>query len=170
MTFDIDANGIVNVSAKDLGTGKAQNIVIKSTSNMSEADIDKAVKEAEQHAAEDKKEKDLIEARNNADSAAYQAEQSLKDIGDKATADEKAKVEAAIADLREKAQGDDLEAIKTATDALNESLYPIAQKMYADAQAAQQQAGQEAPQGGAQDQGAAESDDVEDATYEDVTD
>ena len=170
VTFDIDANGIVNVSAKDLGTGKAQNIVIKSTSNMSEADIDKAVKEAEQHAAEDKKEKDLIEARNNADSAAYQAEQSLKDIGDKATADEKAKVEAAIADLREKAQGDDLEAIKTATDALNESLYPIAQKMYADAQAAQQQAGQEAPQGGAQDQGAAESDDVEDATYEDVTD
>ena len=170
VTFDIDANGIVNVSAKDLGTGKAQNIVIKSTSNMSEADIDKAVKEAEQHAAEDKKEKDLIEARNNADSAAYQAEQSLKDIGDKATADEKAKVEAAIADLREKAQGDDLEAIKTATDALNESLYPIAQKMYADAQAAQQQAGQEAPQGGAQDQGAAGSDDVEDATYEDVTD
>lgn len=170
VTFDIDANGIVNVSAKDLGTGKAQNIVIKSTSNMSEADIDKAVKEAEQHAAEDKKEKELIEARNNADSAAYQAEQSLKDIGDKATADEKAKVEAAIADLREKAQGDDLEAIKTATDALNESLYPIAQKMYADAQAAQQQAGQEAPQGGAQDQGAAGSDDVEDATYEDVTD
>jgi molecular chaperone DnaK len=170
VTFDIDANGIVNVSAKDLGTGKAQNIVIKSTSNMSEADIDKAVKEAEQHAAEDKKEKDLIEARNNADSAAYQAEQSLKDIGDKATADEKAKVEAAIADLREKAQGDDLEAIKTATDALNESLYPIAQKMYADAQAAQQQAGQEAPQGGAQDQGAAGGDDVEDATYEDVTD
>ena len=170
VTLDIDANGIVNVSAKDLGTGKAQNIVIKSTSNMSEADIDKAVKEAEQHAAEDKKEKDLIEARNNADSAAYQAEQSLKDIGDKATADEKAKVEAAIADLREKAQGDDLEAIKTATDALNESLYPIAQKMYADAQAAQQQAGQEAPQGGAQDQGAAGSDDVEDATYEDVTD
>lgn len=170
VTFDIDANGIVNVSAKDLGTGKAQNIVIKSTSNMSEADIDKAVKEAEQHAAEDKKEKELIEARNNADSAAYQAEQSLKDIGDKATADEKAKVEAAIADLQEKAQGDDLEAIKTATDALNESLYPIAQKMYADAQAAQQQAGQEAPQGGAQDQGAAGSDDVEDATYEDVTD
>lgn len=170
VTFDIDANGIVNVSAKDMGTGKAQNIVIKSTSNMSEADIDKAVKEAEQHAAEDKKEKDLIEARNNADSAAYQAEQSLKDIGDKATADEKAKVEAAIADLREKAQGDDLEAIKTATDALNESLYPIAQKMYADAQAAQQQAGQEAPQGGAQDQGAAGGDDVEDATYEDVTD
>ena len=170
VTFDIDANGIVNVSAKDLGTGKAQNIVIKSTSNMSEADIDKAVKEAEQHAAEDKKEKDLIEARNNADSAAYQAEQSLKDIGDKATADEKAKVETAIAELREKAQGDDLEAIKTATDALNESLYPIAQKMYADAQAAQQQAGQEAPQGGAQDQGAAGGDDVEDATYEDVTD
>lgn len=170
VTFDIDANGIVNVSAKDMGTGKAQNIVIKSTSNMSEADIDKAVKEAEQHAAEDKKEKDLIEARNNADSAAYQAEQSLKDIGDKATADEKAKVETAIAELREKAQGDDLEAIKTATDALNESLYPIAQKMYADAQAAQQQAGQEAPQGGAQDQGAAGGDDVEDATYEDVTD
>ncbi|MCH4071543.1 molecular chaperone DnaK [Pseudoramibacter sp.] len=175
VTFDIDANGIVNVSAKDLGTGKAQNIVIKSTSNMSEEDIDKAVKEAEQHAEEDKKEKELIEAKNNADTAAYQAEQSLKDIGDKASADEKAKVEDAIKTLREKAQGDDIDAIKSATDALNESLYPIAQKLYADAQAQQQQQGgaQAGPQQGASSSsngGGSNDSNVEDATYEDVTD
>ena len=141
---------------------------------MSEADIDRAVKEAEQHAEEDKKEKELIEAKNNADTAAYQAEQSLKDIGDKATADEKSKVEDAIKKLREKAQGDDLDAIKSATDALNESLYPIAQKLYADAQAQQQAQGgaQAGPQAGPQQGGSNNGgdDNVEDATYEDVTD
>ena len=169
VTFDIDANGIVNVSAKDLGTGKSQNVVIKSTSNMSEADIDKAVKEAEQHAAEDKKQKDIIEARNNADSTAYQAEQQLKDLGDQVSADDKAKVEAAIADLKEKAQGDDPEVIRAAIDKVNEALYPIAQKMYEQAQAQQQAAGAQAgPDAGAAGQGG--DDDVEEASYEDVTD
>ena len=169
VTFDIDANGIVNVSAKDLGTGKSQNVVIKSTSNMSEADIDKAVKEAEQHAAEDKKQKDIIEARNNADSTAYQAEQQLKDLGDQVNADDKAKVEAAIADLKEKAQGDDPEVIRAAIDKVNEALYPIAQKMYEQAQAQQQAAGAQAgPDAGATGQGG--DDDVEEASYEDVTD
>ena len=169
VTFDIDANGIVNVSAKDLGTGKSQNVVIKSTSNMSEADIDKAVKEAEQHAAEDKKQKDIIEARNNADSTAYQAEQQLKDLGDQVNADDKAKVEAAIADLKEKAQGDDPEVIRAAIDKVNEALYPIAQKMYEQAQAQQQAAGAQAgPDAGAAGQGG--DDDVEEASYEDVTD
>ncbi|MBQ3334654.1 MAG: molecular chaperone DnaK [Eubacteriaceae bacterium] len=169
VTFDLDANGIVNVSAKDLGTGKSQNVVIKSTSNMSEADIDKAVKEAEQHAAEDKKQKDIIEARNNADSTAYQAEQQLKDLGDQVNADDKAKVEAAIADLKEKAQGDDPEVIRAAIDKVNEALYPIAQKMYEQAQAQQQAAGAQAgPDAGAAGQGG--DDDVEEASYEDVTD
>ncbi len=177
VTFDIDANGIVNVSAKDLGTGKSQNVVIKSTSNMSESDIDKAVKEAEQHAAEDKKEKELIEARNNADTAAYQAEQSLKDMGDNVTADDKSKVESAIATLKTAAEGDNLEAIKSATDALNEAMYPIAQKMYANAQQQEGAAGQAGPDmnAGAQQQhqggsGNSGDDNVEEASYEDVTD
>ena len=130
VTFDIDANGIVNVSAKDLGTGKSQNVVIKSTTNMSEDDIDKAVKEAEQHAAEDKKAKDLIEAKNNADSTAYQAEQSLKDMEGKITDDEKSKVTAAIDKVKTAGEGEDVEAINKAIEELNEALYPIAQKMY----------------------------------------
>lgn len=178
VTFDIDANGIVNVSAKDLGTGKTQNVVIKSTSNMSESDIDAAVKEAEQHAADDKKTKDLIEVKNNADTAAYQAEQSLKDMGDKVSADDKSKVEAAIAALKTAGEGDDVEAIKSATDALNEAMYPIAQKMYEQVQANQDQGAGAGPQGGAgpqQDAGASQAkgsgdDNVEDASYEDVTD
>ncbi|MDD2414841.1 MAG: molecular chaperone DnaK [Eubacteriaceae bacterium] len=172
VTFDIDANGIVNVSAKDLGTGKTQNVVIKSTSNMSESDIDAAVKEAEQHAADDKKTKDLIEAKNNADTAAYQAEQSLKDMGDKVSADDKSKVEAAIAALKTAGEGDDVEAIKSATDALNEAMYPIAQKMYEQAQANQDQGAGAGPQqdaGASQEKGSGD-DNVEDASYEDVTD
>ncbi|MDD4691607.1 molecular chaperone DnaK [Eubacterium aggregans] len=162
VTFDIDANGIVNVSAKDLGTGKSQNVVIKSTTNMSESDIDKAVKEAEQHAAEDKKVKDLIEAKNTADSTAYQAEQSLKDMEGKITDDEKAKVEGAIAALKTASEGDDVEAIKSATEALNEALYPLAQKMYEQTQ-------QEQPADGAAAEEAAD-DGVEDATYEEIHD
>ena len=162
VTFDIDANGIVNVSAKDLGTGKSQNVVIKSTTNMSESDIDKAVKEAEQHAAEDKKVKDLIEAKNTADSTAYQAEQSLKDMEGKITDDEKAKVEGAIAALKTASEGDDVEAIKSATEALNEALYPLAQKMYEQTQ-------QEQPADGAAEEEAAD-DGVEDATYEEIHD
>ncbi|MEG2641447.1 MAG: molecular chaperone DnaK, partial [Eubacterium sp.] len=162
VTFDIDANGIVNVSAKDLGTGKSQNVVIKSTTNMSESDIDKAVKEAEQHAAEDKKIKDLIEAKNAADSTAYQAEQSLKDMEGKITDDEKAKVEGAIAALKTAGEGEDVEAIKSATEALNEALYPLAQKMYEQTQ-------QEQPADGAAAEEAAD-DGVEDATYEEIHD
>jgi molecular chaperone DnaK len=173
VTFDIDANGIVNVSAKDLGTGKSQNVVIKSTTNMSEDEIDKAVKEAEQHANEDKKAKDLIEAKNNADSSAYQAEQSLKDMEGKISADDKAKVESAIAALKTAGEGDDVEAIRKATDALNEAMYPVAQKMYEQSQAAQG-AGQADASAGAQQQagtGSAQSDDgVEEASYEEVDD
>ena len=162
VTFDIDANGIVNVSAKDLGTGKSQNVVIKSTTNMSEDDIDKAVKEAEQHAAEDKKAKDLIEAKNNADSTAYQAEQSLKDMEGKITVDEKSKVTAAIDKVKTAGEGEDVEAINKAIEELNEALYPIAQKMYE--QTAQEQT---AEQQSADQKG---DDDVVEAEYEEVSD
>ncbi len=132
VTFDIDANGIVNVSAKDLGTGKEQNVVIKSTTNMSEEDIEKAVKEAEQFAKEDKKLKDLIEARNNADTAAYSAEQSLTEMGDKITEAERQEVNEKIAEVREAVEGDDIDRIQRKMNELNEKLYPLAQKMYQD--------------------------------------
>lgn len=163
VTFDIDANGIVNVSAKDMGTGKTQNVVIKSSTNMNEEEIEKAVKEAELHAEEDKKQKALIEAKNTADSTAYQMEQSLAEAGDKVSADEKEKVEAAIEKLKTTAEGDDVEAITKATEELNEAFYPIAQKMYEEASA--QQEGAEA-QG---DQGS-DDDEVMDAEYEEVND
>ena len=169
VSFDIDANGIVNVSAKDMGTGKSQNIVIKSSTNMSDDEIDRAVREAEQHAEEDKKAKDLIEAKNTADSTAYQAEQSLKDMEDKISDEEKSKVEDAIAKLKSTSEGDDLEAIKSATEALNEALYPIAQKMYEQA-AQEQQAANGCGDAGCGDAGCAqpEDDGVEEATYEEV--
>lgn len=161
VTFDIDANGIVNVSAKDLGTGKSQNVVIKSTTNMNEEEIEKAVKEAEMHAEDDKKQKELIEAKNIADSTAYQMEQSLKEAEDKISDDEKAKVEEAIQNLKTEAEGEDVEAINKAVEELNEAFYPIAQKMYEEA------AGQE----GADQEGSDDSDsddDVMDAEYEEV--
>jgi molecular chaperone DnaK len=162
VTFDIDANGIVNVSAKDMGTGKSQNVVIKSTTHMSDEEIEKAVKEAEQHAEEDKKVKALIEAKNIADSTIYQTEQSLKEMEGKVSDDEKAKVEAAITNLRTASEGDDVEAITKATEELNEAVYPLAQKMYEEA-AAQQAPDEQA----AGDQGN-DDDDVVDAEYEEV--
>ncbi|HEY5537437.1 MAG TPA: molecular chaperone DnaK [Acetobacterium sp.] len=160
VTFDIDANGIVNVSAKDMGTGTTQNVVIKSTTNMSDSEIDKAVKEAEQHAEDDKKIKAVIEAKNVADSTIYQTEQSLKDMGDKASEDEKAKVNEAIANLRTVSEGEDVEAITKATEALNEAFYPLAQKMYEEAAAKKSPEEQEAAAEG--------EDDVVDAEYEEV--
>ncbi|WP_373485386.1 molecular chaperone DnaK [Acetobacterium malicum] len=162
VTFDIDANGIVNVSAKDMGTGKSQNVVIKSTTNMSDDEIDKAVKEAEQHAEEDKRVKALIEAKNVADSTIYQTEQSLKEMEGKVSDEDKAKVEAAIANLRTVSEGEDVEAITKATEELNESFYPLAQKMYEEAAAQQAPDEQEA---GAQSN---DDDDVVDAEYEEV--
>jgi len=137
VTFDIDANGIVNVTAKDKGTGKEQHITITSSTNMSQEDIDKAVRDAEMFAEADKKQKELIEVKNNAENLAYQSEKTLSELGDKATDAEKDTVRAAIEKLRETAKGDDVEAIKADTKALEEAFYPIAQKMYADAQAQQ---------------------------------
>ena len=131
VTFDIDANGIVNVSATDKGTGKEQHITITSSTNMSKEDIDKAVHEAEKFAEEDRKQKELIEIKNRAESTIYQSEKSLSEIGDKASDADKDAVRAAIDKLKETVKGTDTEAIKADTEALEKAFYPIAEKMYA---------------------------------------
>ena len=130
VTFDIDANGIVNVTAKDLGTGKEQHISITASTNMSKEDIDKAVKEAEQFAAEDKKRKEDVDTRNEADQMVYQIEKSMTDFGDKVTEDDKAAVQPKLDALKEALKGTDIEAIKTAKDELQKAFYEIAGKIY----------------------------------------
>ena len=130
VTFDIDANGIVNVTAKDLGTGKEQQISITASTNMSKDDIDKAVKEAEQFAAEDKKRKEEVDVRNEADQMVYQIEKSMTDFGDKVTEDDKAKVQPKLDALKEALKGTDIEAIKTAKDELQKEFYEVAGKIY----------------------------------------
>ena len=130
VTFDIDANGIVNVTAKDLGTGKEQHISITASTNMSKEDIDKAVKEAEQFAAEDKKRKEEVDVRNEADQMVYQIEKSMTDFGDKVTEDDKAKVQPKLDALKEALKGTDIEAIKTAKDELQKEFYEVAGKIY----------------------------------------
>lgn len=130
VTFDIDANGIVNVTAKDLGTGKEQHISITASTNMSKEDIDKAVKEAEQFAAEDKKRKEDVDARNEADQMVYQIEKSMTDFGDKVTEEDKAKVQPKLDALKEALKGTDVEAIKTAKDELQKEFYEVAGKIY----------------------------------------
>ena len=137
VTFDIDANGIVNVSAKDLGTGKEQHITITSSSNMSKEDIEKAVKEAEQYAAEDAKIKEKVEIRNQADQMVYQAEKTLSEVGDKVPESEKAPIQAGIDKLKEKLKGEDSDAIKAATEELTQQFYKMSEKLYQ----------QQAPQG-----------------------
>jgi len=157
VTFDIDANGIVNVSAKDMGTGKEQKITITSSTNMSKDDIDKAVHEAEQFAAEDKKRREDIDTRNNAESLLYQTEKSLGELGDKVSADEKKPVEEQLEKLREALKGDNIETIKTETEELTKKFYAIAEKLYqqappqGDAQNGQPGAGQGAPEGNVYD-------------------
>lgn len=130
VTFDIDANGIVNVSAKDLGTGKEQKITITASGNLSEDEINKAVKDAEQYAEEDKKRKEEVDTRNNADQMVYQCEKALADVGDKITADEKSGVQAEIDKVKEALKGSDTNAIKTAVDNLTKKFYEIAPKIY----------------------------------------
>ena len=141
VTFDIDANGIVNVTAKDLGTGKEQHISITASTNMSKDDIDKAVKEAEQFAAEDKKRKEEVDVRNEADQMVYQIEKSMTDFGDKVTEDDKAKVQPKLDALKEALKGTDIEAIKNASKELEESFQKVATTVYQQAAAAQQAAG-----------------------------
>jgi molecular chaperone DnaK len=148
VTFDIDANGIVHVSAKDLGTGKEQSITITASTNMSKEDIDKAVKDAEQYAAEDKKRREEVDLRNNADQMIYQTEKTLTDLGDKISAEEKADVQSAVDALKEAMKGEDNDKIKSAKEELEKKLYAISEKVYQAAQQAQQAQGQ--PDGGAQ--------------------
>ena len=133
VTFDIDANGIVNVSAKDLGTGKEQHITITSSTNMSKEDVEKAVHEAEQYAAEDAKRKEEIDTRNQGDQMAYQTERTLEELGDKVDAAEKAEVESKLNELKETLKGSDTAAIKAATEALTQVFYKLSEKMYQQA-------------------------------------
>ena len=136
VTFDIDANGIVHVSAKDMATGNEQNVAITASSNLTEEDIQKAVKDAEAHASEDKKKKEEIEARNSAESLVYNSEKTLKDLGDKISSEEKAKVETEIDNVKKALEGTDVENIKQATERLTTAFYEISEKLYSQANAA----------------------------------
>ena len=136
VTFDIDANGIVHVSAKDMATGNEQNVSITASTNLTDEDIEKAVKDAEAHAEEDKKKKEEIEVRNNAESLVYNSEKTLQELGDKISSEEKAKVEAEIENTKKALEGTDTEAIKQATEKLTTAFYAISEKLYSQAQAA----------------------------------
>ena len=164
VTFDIDANGIVKVSALDKGTGKEANITITASTNLSDEEVDKAVKEAEKFAEEDKKRKEKIETANQADQTIYQIEKALTEAGDKVTADEKANVEAKIEELKKIKDGEDTEAIKAAIEAVNQSFYPIATKMYQQAGGAQGAEGFD-PNAAGGAQGAPNDDNVVDADF-----
>jgi len=165
VTFDIDANGIVNVSAKDKATGKEQQIRIQASGGLSDADIETMVKDAEEHAAEDQKRKELVEARNIADSLVYTTEKSLKDYGDKVGADEKSAIETDLAALREAVASEDVDAIKQKTEALSQSSMKLGEAMY---KASQESAGEGDATG---DDGAADSgENVVDADFEEVDD
>ncbi len=162
VAFDLDANGILNVSAKDKATGKEQSIVIKASSGLTDEEIEQMVQDAEAHAAEDKKFEELVQLRNQADGMIHAARKTLEEAGDKATDEEKQKIEGAIGELEEALKGDDQEAIQAKLDALTEASGGLAQKMYAEQG--------EAGQGGDQAEGAKQEDDVVDAEYEEVND
>ena len=159
VTFDIDANGIVHVSAKDMATGNSQNVSITASTNLTDEDIDRAVKDAEAHAEEDKKKKDEIEARNNAESLVYNSEKTLGELGDKISGEEKAKAEEEIANVKKALEGTDVEAIKQATEKLTTVFYSISEKLYN--QAREQQAGATGTEGPKTD----ENGNVYDADY-----
>ncbi|MBC8576935.1 molecular chaperone DnaK [Yanshouia hominis] len=169
VTFDIDANGIVHVYAKDKGTGKEQNITISSSTNMSKEDIEKAVKDAEQFAETDKKRREEVDVRNNADQLVYQTEQAISELGDKMGASEKGEIESKLNALKEALKGTDIELIKTGTDALQKKFAEISEKVYREA-AAQQQAQQPGPDAGAQDAqgGSTGGSDYVDADFKDA--
>ncbi len=166
VTFDIDANGIVHVGAKDMGTGKEQSITITASTNMSKEDIDKAVKEAEQFAAEDKKRREDIDARNGADQMVFQVEKALGEMGDKISAGEKSEIEAKLSELKEALKGEDMAAIKAKQEELQKAFYAVSEKMYKEAAAAAQGAQGAAP---GPDAGAGKPDDgVVDADFKEV--
>jgi molecular chaperone DnaK len=167
VTFDIDANGILNVGAKDKATGKEQSIVIKANSGLSDDEIEKMVRDAEANAEEDKKFAELVESRNQADQLVHSTKKALTDLGDKVTAEEKATVDAEIAKVEEAIKANDKAQIDAAVEALSNASMPIMQKMYAD------QAGAEGAAGGANAESAAESkrdDGAVDAEFEEVKD
>ncbi|SKC79662.1 molecular chaperone DnaK [Maledivibacter halophilus] len=169
VTFDIDANGIVHVSAKDLGTGKEQNITITASTNLTDDEIEKKVQEAEKHAEEDKKKKEAIEARNKADSLVYEAEKALKEHGDKVSGDEKANIEEKLKALKKALEGDNVEEINKGTEELTNAFHVLAQKMYQGAQGQGPQG--EGQAGDSQEQSQKKDDDnVVDADYEVVDD
>ena len=163
VTFDIDANGILHVSAKDLGTGKEQSIRITASSGLSEEEIEKMVKDAEAHAAEDQKKRELIEARNQADGLVYTTEKSLKEHGDKIDDTTRKNIETALAELKTAMEGYDPEAIKQKTEALAQASHKLAEAMYAQAQA-----GEASGAAGPQEAGEAKEEEVVDAEFEEV--
>nr|MBQ4319201.1 Hsp70 family protein [Clostridia bacterium] len=168
VTFDIDRNGIVNVTACDKGTGKEQHITITSSANMSQEDIDKAVKEAEKFAEEDKKQKEAVDVKNQAENLIYQSEKALGEIGDKVSDTEKQEVNDAIAKLKETVKGEDTDAIKADTEALQQKFYALSEKLYA------QQGGADGAQGAGFDPNAGAGQQGQDgfynADFEDKTD
>ena len=168
VTFDIDANGIVHVSAKDKGTNKEQSITISASTNMSKDDIDKAVKEAEQYAAEDKKRREEMDIRNNADQMVYQSEKTLTDFGDKVSEDEKKDIQAAIDATKEALKGDDIEKIKSAQEELQKKIFALSERIYKESAAQQQNADAAGANNANAAGGAGDGSNVYDANYEDV--
>ena len=164
VTFDIDANGILNVSAKDKATGKEQSIIIKASSGLSDDEVEQMIQDAEANAEADKKFEELSQARNQGDAMVHSAKKTLEDAGDKATEEEKTAINAAVEELEEVLKGDDKEAIDTKTAALTEAISGLAQKMYAEA--AQAEGGAE----GAEQAQAEPADDAVDAEFEEVKD
>ena len=171
VSFDIDANGIVHVAAKDLGTGKEQSIKITSSSGLSKEEIDQLIKDAELHADEDHKKKDLVEARNKADALVYQTEKSLKEFGDKVDSETKGRIESSLADLKKAMESDDSAKINSLCDELTQASHKLAEAMY------QQSTTQAGAEGGAQagaetgaKTGPSAEDDVVDADFEEVKD
>jgi molecular chaperone DnaK len=170
VTFDIDANGIVHVSAKDLGTGNEQKITITATTNLSEDEIQKAVKEAEKYAAEDKKRKEEVDVRNNADSMVYQSEKTLKELGDKLSPEDRSRIESEINNVKEALKGTDTDRIKSATEALTQAFYDVSAKIYQQDPGARGGPGQGAgfgagPEAGPEAGPGAGQDNVYDADY-----
>ena len=165
VSFDIDANGIVNVSAKDMGTGKEQSIKITASSGLSEQEIEQLIKDAEMHADEDKKRRELIDARNMADSLIYSTEKSVQEVGDKLDASTKGEIEQAIEQLKTAMEGEDTEEIKRLSDELTQASHKLAETMYSQASA-----GAQSDAGGEQSSSdsAAEEEDVVDADFEEV--
>jgi molecular chaperone DnaK len=167
VTFDIDANGIMNVSAKDMGTGKEQAITITASTKLSKDEIDQKVREAEMHAEDDKKKQEEIQVRNDADSMIYTSEKTIEELGDKVDPEQKTKIEGLVKELRELVGGEDIAAIKAKTEELTKVVQEVGAKIYQEAQAAQQaqqQAQQDAQ--GAQESQKGKDDDTIDADYE----